>query len=367
MVRLKWDKFRRFYQDLILQSCCRGSKTISGKPKKKVKNDSPFKKKSIFFDLSYWRHNPLRHNLDPMHIEKNVCDKILGTLLNMSGRSKDHLEARFDLQELNIRKPLHPVLSADGKTYEIRPAIFDMTKKEKEIFCSVLKNVKLPYGCAANISWYVRISERKVVGYKSHDAHFMLHYLLQFAVRRTLKPEVALPLIKLGAFLRGLWRKVIDLDYLQKLEKEIVYILCEFEMIFVQALFDIMIHLLVHLCREVEYGGPVSVRSMFPMERYLAILKSYVRNRCKPEGSIVEGYLAEECVAFCSQISTGEGETKNTMYLTHSARYANSEYYIGTRKNKDGKVFKLKHADWKASNHYVLFNSGNNKIESLIK
>ena len=73
--------------------------------------------------------------------------------------------------------------------------------------------------------------------------------------------------------------------------------------------------------------------------------------------------MAEECVTFCSRFLTGEGETKNT----HSARYTNSEYHIGTRKNKDGKVFKLKHADWKASHRYVLFNSGNNEIESLIK
>ena len=64
-----------------------------------------------------------------------------------------------------------------------------------------MKNVKLPYGCAANISRYVHTDERKVVGYKSHDAHFILHYLLQFAAKKSLKPEVAKLLIKLSAFL----------------------------------------------------------------------------------------------------------------------------------------------------------------------
>ena len=29
-------------------------------------------------------------------------------------------------------------------------------------------------------------------------------------------------------------------------------------------------------------------------------LKSYVRNRSHPEGSIAEGYLAQECMDFCS-------------------------------------------------------------------
>ena len=31
----------------------------------------------------------LRHNLDVMHIEKNICDSIIGTLLNIEGKTKD--------------------------------------------------------------------------------------------------------------------------------------------------------------------------------------------------------------------------------------------------------------------------------------
>lgn len=46
------------------------------------------------------------------------------------------------------------------------------------------------------------MKERKITGYKSHDAHFILHYLFQFSVKKTLKPEVVLPMIRLGAFLR---------------------------------------------------------------------------------------------------------------------------------------------------------------------
>lgn len=34
-------------------------------------------------------------------------------------------------------------------------------------------------------------------------------------------------------------------------------------------------------------------------------LKSYVRNRAKPEGSIAEGYIAEECLTFCSRYLEG--------------------------------------------------------------
>jgi hypothetical protein len=38
---------------------------------------------------------------------------------------------------------------------------------------------------------------------------------------------------------------------------------------------------------------------MWPFERYMGVLKSYVRNRAKPEGSIIEGYTTEEAIEFC--------------------------------------------------------------------
>ncbi|KAK1369171.1 hypothetical protein POM88_035263 [Heracleum sosnowskyi] len=246
-----------------------------------------------------------------------------------------------------IRGVLHPVISSDGKYREIRAAIFDMTNREKEIFCSVLEKAKLPYGCAANISRYVHTKERTIWGYKSHDAHFLLHYLLQFAVKKTLKPEVALPLIRLGAFLRSLWSKVFTLADLNRLEQEIIEILCHFEMIFPSAFFDIMIHLLVHLCKEIEYGGPAHLRCMWPIERYLAKLKSYVRNRSKPEGSIAEGYLAEECLTFCSRFLSGDAVPK------FESCPKKMEYPIGTRRNKDGKPIHLKESQWIACHRYI--------------
>jgi hypothetical protein len=38
---------------------------------------------------------------------------------------------------------------------------------------------------------------------------------------------------------------------------------------------------------------------MYPFERFMGILKHYVRNRARPEGSIIEGYVTEEFVEFC--------------------------------------------------------------------
>ena len=85
------------------------------------------------------------------------------------------------------------------------------------------------------------------------------------------------------------------------MEVEIVETLCQLERTFPPSFFDIMIHLPIHLANEVRLGGPVQFRWMYPPERYMCTLKSYVRNKSRPEGSIAEAYLVEECLNFCSR------------------------------------------------------------------
>ncbi|CAM8934406.1 unnamed protein product [Rhodiola kirilowii] len=66
-----------------------------------------------------------------------------------------------------------------------------------------------------------------------------------------------------------------------------------------------MEHLAVHLAGEAKLAGPVQYRWMYPIERYLRKLKSYVNNKAKSEGSNSEGYIAEECLTFCSRYLSG--------------------------------------------------------------
>ena len=277
----------------------KGFRNNFGKKRKK-KIDWPLKKKSIFFELPYWAKNTLRHNLDAMHIEKNICDSIIGTLLDISGKTKDHIKARYDLQDMGIRKKLNPREIGAGRA-EFAKSCFSLSAHEKTIFCDVLKAAKLPDGTASNISNCVQVSNKKIFGYKSHDAHFMLHYLLQVAIRSTLPNTVAGPLIRLGLFFRSLCKKVIQVKDLDFLETEIVEILCQMEMIFPPSFFDIMVHLPIHLANEVRLGGPVQFRWMYPTERNLCKPKRYVRNRAHLEGSIAEAYVAEEAVTYCSR------------------------------------------------------------------
>jgi hypothetical protein len=43
-----------------------------------------------------------------MHVKKNVCASLLGTLMNDKWKTKDHEKARADLEELDIRPELCP-------------------------------------------------------------------------------------------------------------------------------------------------------------------------------------------------------------------------------------------------------------------
>jgi hypothetical protein len=54
-------------------------------------------KRCIFWELPYWKTNLLRHNLDVMHIEKNVLENIFNTIMDMKGKKKDNIKARLDI------------------------------------------------------------------------------------------------------------------------------------------------------------------------------------------------------------------------------------------------------------------------------
>ena len=60
-----------------------------------------------------------------------------------------------------------------------------------------------------------------------------------------------------------------------------------------------MTHVLVHLCEDINVLGPVFLHNMFPFERFMGVLKKYVRNSARPEGSISTGHQTDEVIGFC--------------------------------------------------------------------
>ncbi|KAK2363891.1 hypothetical protein QL285_088825 [Trifolium repens] len=265
---------------------------------------------------------------------------------------------------MGIREELHPIEIGGGRV-SIANASFSMNAQEKSTFCSVLKSAKLPDGSASNISKCVHVSDKKIFGYKSHDAHFMLHYLLQVAIKSTMPHTVSEPLIRLGSFFRSLCKKVIQVQDLDYLNGEITEILCQLEMIFPPSFFDIMVHLPIHLVHEVRLGGPVQFRWMYPIERYLCKLKSYVRNRAHPEGSIAEGYLAEEALTFCSRylhksVETRLNRSSRNYDNSDSCEVVSNDYFssigrpLGGKQN--GKLFSIDSRSKAIAHRYIMFN-----------
>jgi len=233
-----------------------------------------------------------------MHVEKNVCDSFIGTLLNIQGMTKDGVNANLDLVEMKIQEDLAP--REVGRRTCLPLACYTMSKQEKKSFCLCLKRVKVPQGYSSNIQSLVSMQDLKLVGLKSHNCHILIQQLLPVAIRGILPKNVRQIIMHLCAFFSSIWNKVIDPLKLDELQVEIVIILCQLEMFFPPSFFDIMVYLLLHLVREIKFCGPVYLRWMYPIERYMKILKGYVKNQYRPEASMIERYIAEESVEFCS-------------------------------------------------------------------
>jgi hypothetical protein len=58
------------------------------------------------------------------------------------------------------------------------------------------------------------------------------------------------------------------LEDLDRLESQILIILCQLEQNFPPGFFTSMVHVVVHLANECKLGGPVHFRWMYPAKRY---------------------------------------------------------------------------------------------------
>ena len=76
-----------------------------------------------------------------MHIEKNVCESIIGTLLNVLGKTKDGVKSRLDLLERGLRSELAPRFGLK-RTY-LPPACYTLSKEEKKIVLQTLVDLKV--------------------------------------------------------------------------------------------------------------------------------------------------------------------------------------------------------------------------------
>ncbi|BBN68905.1 hypothetical protein Prudu_637S000100, partial [Prunus dulcis] len=247
--------------------------------------------------LPYWSKLKLRHNLDVMHVEKNVFDTLVGTILDIEGKTKDTIKARLDLERMGIRRGLWMNRDSDKARRDL--AFFSMKPNDKKEFLKFVSSVKFPDGYASNIARCVNVDGGKFTGLKSHDCHVFMQRLLPVGIRHLLPEDVVKPIMLLSRFFSQLTAKTLRRTDMFQLRHDIVQVLCKFEMIFPPAFFTSMMHVMVHLPEEALLAGPVNYRWMYPIERLLGELKKSVRNRAKPEGSIIEAWVQYESLTFC--------------------------------------------------------------------
>ncbi|XP_076950165.1 uncharacterized protein LOC143623057 [Bidens hawaiensis] len=144
-------------------------------------------------------------------------------------------------------------------------------------------------------------------------------------------------------------RKEIEVEEVDKLEVDLFVTLCLLEKYLPRSFFDVMIHLTVHIAREVKLCGPVCFRWMYPSERCMKVIKGHIRNKNKPERCIVEQNVAEETIEFLSEFKKelntigipnslrNSIENKNRANFMHIEKNV-AESLIGTLLNIPGKT-----------------------------
>ncbi|XP_062080640.1 uncharacterized protein LOC133785417 [Humulus lupulus] len=230
--------------------------------RKFLKEDHPFQSKRSWFDGEEEHGNPPRimngttivehlkdfelyvhHNLDVMHIEKNVCESICNTLLDVAGKSKDGLKARLDLQHMGIRSALHP--QEKGTRTYLPAALHTLSKLEKELFCKRLFSLKVPDGYSSNIRNCISMEQCKLMGLKSHDCHILMQQLLPVAIKGLMPLGPRDAIIRLCTFFNRICQRVLDRESIMALENDVIETLCLLEIFFPPSFFDVMIHLVV--------------------------------------------------------------------------------------------------------------------------
>ena len=92
-----------------------------------------------------------------------------------------------------------------------------------------------------------------------------------------------------------------------------------------------MVHLCVHIVYDIIDLGPSFLHSMMPFERMNGVIKGFVHNMSRPDGSIVQGYLTKECISFCENYLYGREQVVGLPINKHLGRLGGEGHTNGWR------------------------------------
>nr|GFA72626.1 hypothetical protein [Tanacetum cinerariifolium] len=192
----------------------------------------------------------------------------------MNDKSKDTAKAKQDLQRLGIRSGLWLGQTKIKKCLTPQAA-YSFTPGNRKKFCQFIKGVKLPDGFGSCFNYKVTNKDTNITGLKTYDCHIMMQRLLPYGLQQYFLDKIAKPIIELCSLFKQICSATLMKDDMLEAQIKVVDILCDFELIYHPALFDIMIHLVIHLPLEDLEGGPILPQWMFPFKRYMKKLKGY--------------------------------------------------------------------------------------------
>ena len=135
-----------------------------------------------------------------MHIEKNICNSLLGTLMGDPHKSKDTDNVKRDLEKLGIRSELHIYKDRNKLIKPIAEYTFLEANRRK--FCNFVRSVKFPGDFASNLSKNVAQNDSRIVGLKSHDCHVIMQKLLPVRCRFLVNKTISSTIIELCTFFK---------------------------------------------------------------------------------------------------------------------------------------------------------------------
>ena len=101
-------------------------------------NTHKWTKRSLYWDLPYWNAHLIHHNLDVMHIEKNVFNNVINIVMDVTEKIKDNLNARKDMRDIYDRPTLDANASSMGPKLK---AVYTLDKEQRRVVCLWLKSV----------------------------------------------------------------------------------------------------------------------------------------------------------------------------------------------------------------------------------
>jgi hypothetical protein len=187
---------------------------------------------------------------------------------------------------------LAPTKKDPSRVKAFQPAApWVLDAEEKVTFINKVKALKLPFEFASNVAGYFGgANGNELQHLKSHDYHILMEHVIPVVLQGLLAAGPRRAIFRLCRVFQRIGSPVLDPSTFSEFMNDGTETLCLLEKEFILTLFTISLHLVQHLLQKVTLCGVIHTRWMFPVERNFKVLKSFVKNLARPEGSISESY-----------------------------------------------------------------------------